>query len=252
MKTPTPPLLSTHEPSHPSQYAFDIAALGDPSAEFVEHVASCEACRQELAERRSAQAAFVTSDRPRTAAHAIAERSSRPAVPSRPARWFAPAALSTITAVAAAFAIAFRLASPSEIRTKGGPSIDVYVRRADLPARSWRTMQGPLQSHDRVQLAYRNGRASRVSVFSVEIGCTVRREYSGNASDQGVVPASWEITGASGTERLYAVFGDREVSEREFRRALEREQDGCGARAVTFERDGLSVIGVALRGNVAP
>jgi hypothetical protein len=240
-------IFSERTSAHPSEYEFDLAVLGKPTEQFTQHLKGCATCDTQFRELEKDQRSFAASNEPARAARIISGKISERSLWSRLRRfWMIP--LATTAAAAAALLLFVRAPVGDGIRTKGGPSIEAFYKRGDeAPRRLPKGMA--LREGDTVQVGYRAEGHAKVAVFSIEQECASHLELSAPAEEAGLIPKSWTLTGATGSERLYVAFSDASISADEFSKVLRTIPDGCdGHRAPDVNAVAFVARGVALRG----
>ncbi len=202
---------------------------GDALHEVRAHVAACEACAARLAGQERHRAAFE--------AMAVPPAIREAPVPA-PAndyrgwiRWATP-----LAAVAAVAMFAITLVSPplgpedDGNRPKGDTlGVEAWVDQEGGPVK----VSGERQVHpgDRIQIRVR-GPGQHVVTVAGKDGAGRIAVYGAWTSDddEGWEPAPFalELDNTPGDERFYAIFGEREFSERDVRAAIQRGQPPAG------------------------
>ena len=225
---------------HLSHFQFDLALVDAVPSEAQVHLKDCAGCQTELQRLQAEQQQFADSPAPVQAARRIHARLA-PA-----STWRSQFRLWWLMLPAAATAALLLSVHPSsdEVRSKGAPSLELFVKRGKSATR-WRGE--PLSEGDSVQLGVQSQTGRTVTVFSVAPDCSAKLEWQGRAPSDGLLPLSWQLTGKVREERLYVAFSDGGVALDDFSAALKSAH--CSARvtplleADRFFATGLSLVG---------
>jgi hypothetical protein len=184
--------------NHPSSFALDCVALGEPPGELADHLAGCAGCRAYLEHR--------------TRVPAIpAWLGARP----RSRRWgLALAAATTVLAAAACllFVVRPRMTDPAaDEREKGTPVVTIYLKRDDHVS-VWDG--GPIRPGDQLRLQVRGGGFRHVSVASLPAGGPPQILYAGVLEGDGphLLPLSFQADAEGDREVLSVVLGPGELA----------------------------------------
>jgi hypothetical protein len=183
--------------NHPSSFALDCVALGEPQGELADHLAGCAGCRAYLEHRARVPAI-------------PAWLGARP----RSHRW--GLALAAATALAAAACLLFvvrpRMTTrDADEREKGPPMVTVYLKRDDRVS-AWDGR--PIRPGDQLRLQVRGGGFRHVSVASLPPGGPPQVLYTGVLEGDGphLLPLSFQADAEGDREVLSVALGPRELA----------------------------------------
>jgi hypothetical protein len=174
--------------THPTPYALDCVALGEPAGPLEDHLRTCPECRAYMDERRRA-----------------------PAIPPwlarRRHRWPVPLAV----ALAAAAAVLVLVVRPPAVRVKGPPAVLVYLKRGQVVS-AWQP-PAPIRPGDLVRLQVRAAGFAHVSVASLPSAGPPRVLYAGplGGADPHWLPFSLQADAEGEREVLSVVLGTARV-----------------------------------------
>lgn len=188
---------------HPSKLRLDALSLGadDPSA--AAHLGECEQCAAHVARVQQ------TLPIPAWVRELGASRRRGSGKWSWLYRWVIGG---VVAASAAGVLVRMNSGNADRIdpRAKGTPSVAVYIKRHG--AISLWDGQAPLQPGDAVQLKVAPYGYSRVTVSALQDG-TLTELYQGPAAGDGLLPRSWTVDDAPGTEVLLIAFSRSPLSK---------------------------------------
>jgi hypothetical protein len=198
-----------------SNLALDRLAQGECSASEQEqaraHLNGCPGCAGAAAALADDRARFADeADVPALVRDAVARAQRSPAQP-RWSRWLAP--VFGVGLAAAGFLLLARNTDPgSDLRAKGGFSVELYVKHAEGPVQGRLHAGEPLHPGDHVRVRLLNAPASSfVAVLAVDTRAAVSVYYplQANAAALGdganePLPSAVELDGTLGGELLLA------------------------------------------------
>jgi len=194
---------------HPSQYALDRVALGEPPPPALgEHLATCPRCAAAVAER----------GRPAEAPAWLARLGApRPARTPRRTPWRAWIMVPALAAAAVAGVLVIgNLREPSiggdeDLRPKGAPRIALYVKRGEAVS-TW-DGRSPVRPDDRLRVGVRSGGYAHVSVASLPDAGAPQVLYAGPLAQgtETLLPLSFRVDERAGDEVVSIVVSARPV-----------------------------------------
>ncbi len=163
--------------THPSRFALDLVALGQPSVEVASHIAACEQCQAHVTEAMPATGAVPSW------AHQ-----------SRRFTWAWPL-FATLCAAGLAMVVNFEMTDKTtEItRAKGHPSIAVYIEHQGQ-VRLW-DGRSTVSAGDRLQLKVAAAGFNHLAVGVADEGSDWKTAFKGPVSSTGetILPRSFQV-----------------------------------------------------------
>ena len=186
---------------HPSLLALDRFALDRKDPAVAAHVAACARCADHL------QRVAEPPPPPPWLRGLEQPGGKRPRAISWWHRWSLVCA-GVLAVGGGAFLLRGR--EPLDVGAKGMPSIAVYIKRGD--AVSLWDGASAVRAGDAVQLKIAATGYARVTVAAAGVG-DLTELYAGPAASDGLIPQSWTIDDAPGSEVLLVAFSQSPLSK---------------------------------------
>jgi hypothetical protein len=210
---------------HPSALQLDACewklAAEDQLVEVRQHVSSCLSCQEKLRTRRQWRQHFDSAVFPRSA-----DRIGMRSTPRRGRIWLAAPALAAATIIVAIVSRRPPAQTVRELSVKGGPALEVFVRREDHAVR---VNDGDvLRPRDRLRFVVDSAALRYLLIASVDGAgkVTVYFPFQGAASGPVGDPSRWQVPGSielddtPGPERIFALYSRTPISAESVARAL--------------------------------